>query len=200
MRTLPALALAALLAIGLTGCSVSVTDAETPSDDTATAPPASQPTAGDDAAAESGSETEPAREAGEPSSPEDEEPQSAESDGGRSGGGDSWSEEEADYRDDMLDAVSRTLTCDGEVTFTADDAGTVAKVDGPCDRVVVDMFAGVVIAGEVGEIEVNGSGNVIYLDSVDVITAAGDANSVSWLGDTPEVNDSGAGNVIISGS
>jgi len=196
MRTLPALALAALLAIGLTGCSVSVTDAEAPGDETATASPGSQP-AGDDTAAESGSETEPAD---EPAAPEDEDPQPVASSDSSSGGGDSWSEEEADYRDDMLDAVTRTLTCDGEVTFTPDEAGTVAKIDGPCDRIVVDMFAGVVIAGEVGEIEVNGSGNVIYLDSVDAITAAGDANSVSWLGDTPKVSDSGAGNVIISGS
>jgi hypothetical protein len=41
---------------------------------------------------------------------------------------------------------------------------------------------------------------VIYLDSIDTISVTGDGNAISWLGSTPQVTDTGAGNVITSGS
>jgi hypothetical protein len=187
MRALPALALSVLLIAGLSGCSVSVSDPEEPSTRTDNA----VSDASEDSS-ETGSAGEPAGEAGEPV-----EAAGADSDGDVTT---TWSDDEAEYRDSVLEAVTRTLTCDGELVFGQNEPGQIVKVDGPCDRIVVRMAAGVVIAGEVGAIEVSGPGNVIYLDSIDTISVTGDGNAISWLGSTPQVTDTGAGNVITSGS
>ncbi|GGF40738.1 hypothetical protein GCM10010922_15190 [Microbacterium sorbitolivorans] len=203
MRVLSALALSAVLIAGLTGCSVSVSepDDEQTSTDNASSD-ASENTS------ENGSATEPAGEAGEPAETVTEDPETEESTptSNDEAGADSdavataWSEEEAAYRESMLDVVTRTLTCDGELVFGQNEPGQIVQIDGPCDHVVVHMDAGVVVAGEVGTIDVTGAGNVIYLDGAETINVGGDANSISWLGATPKVTDTGAGNVVISGS
>jgi hypothetical protein len=204
MRALPALALSVLLIAGLSGCSVSVSDPEEPSTRTDNA----VSDASEDSS-ETGSAGEPAGEAGEPAETDAAEPDAVETDpdaveaAGADSDGDvttTWSDDEAEYRDSVLEAVTRTLTCDGELVFGQNEPGQIVKVDGPCDRIVVRMAAGVVIAGEVGAIEVSGPGNVIYLDSIDTISVTGDGNAISWLGSTPQVTDTGAGNVITSGS
>jgi len=204
MRALPVLALSALLIAGLSGCSVSVSE---PDEQTTTADNAASDASED--TSESGSGSEPAGEAGEPAEtptddpePEETEPASTDEAGADSDGAaaTTWSDEEAEYRASMLEVVTRTLTCDGELVFGQNDPGQIVKIDGPCEHIVVHMNAGVVVAEEVGSIDVSGAGNVIYLDSVDTINVAGDANAISWLGSTPTVTDTGAGNVVISGS
>ncbi|GGO63520.1 hypothetical protein GCM10010910_16270 [Microbacterium nanhaiense] len=216
MRALPVITLSALLLVGLTGCSVAVSE---PDEQATTADNAASDASED--TSETGSAGEPAGEAGEPAETVSEDPEPEESElsssdgagadsGAEDAGGDeagadsdgatSWSAEEAAYRDSMLELVTRTLTCDGELVFGKNEPGQIVRIDGPCEHVVVHMDAGVVIAEEVGSIEVSGAGNVIYLDGVDTISVAGDANAISWLGATPQVTDTGAGNVIVSGS
>lgn len=205
MRVLPALALSAVLIAGLTGCSVSVSEP----DDEQTATDNASSDASENTS-ENGSATEPAGEAGEPAETVTEDPETEETPVDETpvdeAGADSdaaataWSEEEAAYRESMLDVVTRTLTCDGELVFGQNEPGQIVQIDGPCDHVVVHMDAGVVVAGEVGTIDVTGAGNVIYLDGAETINVGGDANSISWLGATPKVTDTGAGNVVISGS
>jgi len=163
-----------LLVAALTGCTVSVTDT---ADGEATS--SAESSAPEDPVAESSTDA------------DDDEP--AETPAGPS----AWSAETAADRDAALASVTKKVTCAGELTIAG--TGQIMQVDGACDRLIITMSAGVVIAGSVDVLEVNGDGGIAYVDSVQELNVTGDAVVVHWLGATPTVDDSGAANALTAG-
>lgn len=173
MRTITTLAASALLVIGLTGCTVAVSE---PDEATSSQQPQ---------ATEQTDQTEQEETASEPAA---EEPTET-----------SWSSTTAAERESAIELATTTMTCSGELVLGASYTGQVVKIDGPCDHLVLHMDGGVVIAGDVTTLDVYGVGTVGYIDSVDTITATGSANVISWAGATPEITDTGVGNVLRAG-
>lgn len=177
MRNLTALAASALLLLALTGCAVSVTDE--PAEGT---PAASAPEKTPEEIAE-----EPAD---EPVDEPDDESQTAVT---------AWSEETAAERDAALAIVTKQVSCDGELVLGDSETGQVIRIDGACDHLVLHLVAGVIIAGDVGTLDVYGTGNVVYVDGIDALNVSGSAGVVQWLGTTPQINDTGVGNILTAG-
>lgn len=107
-----------------------------------------------------------------------------------------FSAEAQTRRDTLAAKASTTMPCpDGPLT--AD--GTVIRVEGSCAELVIEIDAGAVIADDVESLTLNGSGTVVYVDSVSRLTVTGSASSVFWAGDTPSVSDTGSANELRKG-
>lgn len=99
-------------------------------------------------------------------------------------------------RDALLAAADTTMTCP-EGPLTAD--GDIVRVEGSCARLVVDLDVGAVIADDVENLTVNGSGTTVFVENVKTITVTGSTSDIFWTGSTPEVTDTGAANTVKHG-
>lgn len=105
--------------------------------------------------------------------------------------GDSQAQREA-----LLAAVDTTMSCpDGPLTADGD----IIRVEGHCERLVIDIDAGAVIADDVDDLTLRGSGTTVFVGNVLTLTVTGSASSVFWSGSTPDVSDSGAANTLKKG-
>lgn len=175
-----ALVAALLLAITLSGCTVSIVDptAETPV--ASTTPERSESPAQSPAQSESATESDTDRD--EPSAEQTDD--SALSPAGQA------------ERDRLIAAATTTMPCPaGPLT----EDGAVIRVEGACGELVVEMDAGVVIADDVEALSVSGSGTVIFVRHVGAVSVTGSASSIFWEGATPTVDDSGSANTLRRG-
>ncbi len=186
MRPLITLAASAVVLLALTGCTVSVSEPSTEqstssqqSDDTTT-----ESTGPDDAENE--------QPAAETPSESQQSPVPATDDT-------TWSAEVAEGRDAALAAVTKTVSCSGELVIGSPEIGQIIQVDGVCEHLVVQADAAIVIAGDVVTLDVYADGAVAYVDSISVLNVSGSADAVYWTGATPEVANTGAGNVLTAG-
>lgn len=99
-------------------------------------------------------------------------------------------------RQRMIALASATTACPSSALV---EDGAVIRVEGVCPDLVIELDAGVVIADDVTNLTLSGSGTVVYVDSVEKIVATGDASAVYWAGDTPAVDDRGAANTLTHG-
>lgn len=97
-------------------------------------------------------------------------------------------------RDDILGKVTTTVACDG--TRVLDTDGAYVRVEGPCDLLTVQMDAGAVVADDVTELRVLGTGVTVFTDALTTLSVSGDINWVYWAGTTPDVTDVGTSNVV----
>ncbi|KQQ62758.1 hypothetical protein ASF63_18595 [Microbacterium sp. Leaf320] len=96
----------------------------------------------------------------------------------------------------LIDAATTTMPCpSGPLT----EDGAIIRVEGPCDQLIIEMDAGVVIADDVGALTLSGSGTVVYVGEVAAITVTGSASSIFWDGATPTVQDAGSANTLRRG-
>ncbi|MDR2997526.1 MAG: hypothetical protein LBU78_05360 [Microbacterium sp.] len=100
-------------------------------------------------------------------------------------------------RDDITARAARTLRCDGELTML-DDA-VVVRIDGSCDRLILNTTGSQVVAEDIGTLEVIGDNNLVLTGAVDHLTVNGESNIVHWTGATPNVTDVGDTNTLTAG-
>lgn len=182
-RALP-FALAGLLL--LAGCGVEVTDGAAPGP-TSTVPAAGTATSGP---------TEPDAPSASTATPDPATSDPATSDD-PTGRGEAPAVTDPDLtaeRDDILSKVTTTVACDG--TRVLDTDGAYVRVEGPCDLLTVQMDTGAVVADEVTELRVLGTGVTVFTDALTTLSVSGDINWVYWAGTTPDVTDVGTSNVV----
>ncbi|WP_102510307.1 DUF3060 domain-containing protein [Sanguibacter massiliensis] len=193
VRALP-FALAGLLL--LAGCGVEVTDGAAPGP-SSTVPAAGTATSGPtEPAAPRASTATPDPATPDPATPDQATPDPATSDD-PTGRGEAPAVTDPDLaaeRDDILSKVTTTVACDG--TRVLDTDGAYVRVEGPCDLLTVQMDAGVVVADDVTELRVLGTGVTVFTDTLTTLSVSGDINCVYWAGTTPDVTDVGTSNVV----
>ena len=177
IRSISSLTLSAiLLTIGLTGCTLSITDPD-------------QPDSQSRGATDSSSEAERPSPSRSPSAELPVATPSAPTTVDTDGPGIS--------RDDVRAGATSTVRCDGELQLDQD--GAVIVVDGPCDHLVVNLNAGAVIVGDVGTLEITGDGSLVYTGKLSTLRIDGEANAVYWTGAAPAVTDNGVTNIATAG-
>lgn len=100
-------------------------------------------------------------------------------------------------RDDLIAGATRTLRCDGELTML-DDA-VIVRVEGSCDRLILNTTGSQIVADDVALLEVIGDGNLVLSGAVDELLVNGTGNVVHWDGATPKVSDVGSSNTLTAG-
>ncbi|WP_417541297.1 hypothetical protein [Microbacterium maritypicum] len=96
-------------------------------------------------------------------------------------------------RERLIAAATITMTCP---SGPLDQDGAVVRVEGSCASLVIDIDAGVVIADDVDELLLRGSGTVVYAGTIGTATVSGSANEVYWTGPTPTLQDDGSANSL----
>lgn len=96
-------------------------------------------------------------------------------------------------RERLIAAATITMTCP---SGPLDHDGAVVRVEGSCASLVIDIDAGVVIADDVDELLLRGSGTVVYAGTIGTATVSGSANEVYWTGPTPTLQDDGSANSL----
>lgn len=96
-------------------------------------------------------------------------------------------------RERLIAAATITMTCP---SGPLDHDGAVVRVEGSCASLVIDIDAGVVIADDVDELLLRGSGTVVYAGTIGTATVSGTANEVYWTGPTPTLQDDGSANSL----
>ena len=169
-------ALATLVLLGaLTGCTATIVDRGKDEADSASSP--STTTSGPSA----------------PAPPV--EPETAEPDTSATAGGELSATNAAD-RERLVAEATTTMPCPTE---TMNQDGAVIRVEGSCPELVIDIDAGVVIADDVTNLTLSGSGTVIYAETIGSLTVTGSASVVYWTGKTPTVDDRGTANTLVHG-
>ncbi|MFJ4175632.1 DUF3060 domain-containing protein [Microbacterium sp. NPDC089696] len=171
-----ALLTAVLLTTTLCGCTVSIVDPGAPE---SAAPPTPEPTASSFEV----ERTEPT-------------PKSTSSAASDAPGTEGLSAEGRAERDRLTAAASTTATCPSGAV-TAD--GEIIRIEGACDTLDVQADAAVVIADDVRDLTLSGSGTTVYVLNVATITVTGSASAILWSGATPSVDDTGAANTLRRG-
>ncbi|MGX1934655.1 hypothetical protein [Microbacterium resistens] len=97
-------------------------------------------------------------------------------------------------REALIASSTRTLRCDGELTLLDDAMAT--RVEGSCDRLILNTRGSQVVTDDVAFLEVIGDGNVVLSGAVDKLLVNGEGNVVRWTGETPEISDVGSTNVL----
>lgn len=97
-------------------------------------------------------------------------------------------------RETVISAATTVRRCDDELTII-DDALT-ARIDGSCDRIILNSTASTIVTDDVGYLEVIGDGNVVFAGDVTKLLVNGEGNVVHWSGQTPAVTDVGTSNVL----
>lgn len=168
---LPALTVTALLLMGgLSGCSAAIVDG---------------------AASPSG----PASEVDEPvAAPSPTAP--AQSDSPDDGAASGLSPENAEERARFAAGATTTMPCP---SGALDQDGAIIRVEGSCTDLVIEIDAGVVIADDVENLTLAGSGTVVYAETIGALTVTGSASVVHWTGATPTVDDRGSANTLTRG-
>ena len=92
------------------------------------------------------------------------------------------------------DGASVVQRCDGELTLL--DNGSNVRVEGHCDRLILNMTGSIINAEDVDYLSVIGDGNAVFVGEVDEVLVNGSGNIVTWTGATPSVKDVGTGNVL----
>lgn len=100
-------------------------------------------------------------------------------------------------RSSLSAAATSVRRCDGEITIL-DDA-IVARVEGSCDRLILNSTGAMIVTDDVTLLEVIGDGNLVLTGAVDTVQVNGTGNSVHWVGPTPVVQNTGSGNLITAG-
>lgn len=100
-------------------------------------------------------------------------------------------------REALIAAATNVRRCDGELTIV--DNAVLVRVEGPCDRLIVNSSGSQVVTDDVTFLEVVGDGNVVLSGTVETLLVNGAANVVHWQGATPTVTETGAANVLTAG-
>lgn len=100
-------------------------------------------------------------------------------------------------RQTVIAAATTVKRCDGELTLTQDAA--IIRVEGACDRVILNATGSQLVTDDVAYLEVIGDGNVVLSGTVDKLLVNGNSNLVHWQGTTPAVTDVGSANVLTAG-
>ena len=79
------------------------------------------------------------------------------------------------------------------------DDATIVRVEGACDRIVVNASGAQLVADDVALVEVIGNSNVVLTGAVQKVLVNGEANVVHWTGKTPTVSDIGSTNTLTAG-
>lgn len=103
---------------------------------------------------------------------------------------------DAARRQELLDAATTTMPCP-DVPLQQD--GAVIRVEGACDELRIDSDAAAVIVDDVAILTLTGDGTVVYANDIGEIRVSGSANAIHWLGETPQVTDSGSANTLRRG-
>ncbi|MFF7293924.1 DUF3060 domain-containing protein [Microbacterium sp. NPDC008134] len=187
LRTaLAGIVLASTVLVGaLSGCSAAIVDRSDAADDRVPAP--QQTSAETDAPQAGASDAEDAADAATDDGGADQ---------GSTPGGSGLTPENAADRERMLAEATITLTCPSE---TLNQDGAVIRVEGACADLVIDIDAGVVIADDVENLTLSGSGTVVFAEGVGSLTVTGSASIVYWTGTTPTVADRGTANTLRHG-
>ncbi|MFE7196656.1 DUF3060 domain-containing protein [Microbacterium oxydans] len=165
-------ALATLVLLGaLTGCTATIVDRGKDGADDTVSPPSASTSA-------------------PPVEPETAEP----GDSAKAGG--ELSAANAADRERLVAEATTTMPCPTE---TMNQDGAVIRVEGSCADLVIDIDAGVVIADNVTNLTLSGSGTVIYAETIGSLTVTGSASVVYWTGETPTVDDRGTANTLVHG-
>jgi len=99
-------------------------------------------------------------------------------------------------RERLLAAADTTMSCpDGPLTADGD----IVRVEGHCVELVIEIDAGAVIADDVDDLTLRGSGTTVFVGNVQTLTVTGSASTVFWSGSTPAVSDTGAANILKRG-
>ncbi len=100
-------------------------------------------------------------------------------------------------RDTLIATATTIQRCDGQLTLMQ-DAMTV-RVEGACDRLILNAHGAQVVADDVAVVEIIGDSNVVFAGSIQKLNVNGSANVVTWTGATPTVSDIGSGNTLTAG-
>lgn len=174
--TLTAAAVAALLLAGaLSGCSATIVDGD--ASPSAPSEAASEPSSAPSAAAPSASESS--------ATPTDDDAETSE-----------LSDESAEERERLTAAATTTMPCP---SGTLDQDGAIIRVEGSCADLVIAIDAGVVIADDVENLSLSGSGTIVYAETIGSLTVTGSASVVHWTGQAPTVDDRGSANTLTRG-
>ena len=109
---------------------------------------------------------------------------------------DGWDAEHAAHRERLLESASTTMPCP---TGPLQQDGTIIRIEGDCDEIRIDLDAGAVIVDDVSSLLLSGSGTVVYAATIGEVRVSGTANEIYWLGETPQVTDTGTANVLRRG-
>lgn len=179
-RTTLTAAAALLIAGALSGCSATIVDGDASPSAPAETPPAQ--TAPEPSSAPS--------DAGSPST------ESSTSPGEDDAETSQLSAENAEERERLTASATTTMPCP---SGTLDQDGAIIRVEGPCADLVIAIDAGVVIADDVENLSLSGSGTIVYAETIGSLTVTGSASVVHWTGRTPTVDDRGSANTLTRG-
>ena len=174
-RRIPALLCGLAAALALAGCSVGLVDGTKPT-------PSPRPDSTSSIEVQGGAATRPPSPAPVTAPPVTAPPVSS------PGGAD---------RAAVIAAATRTVRCDGEYALM-DDA-MIVRVEGACDRIIVNASGSQLVADDVALVEVIGNSNVVLTGAVQKVLVNGEANVVHWTGATPTVSDIGSTNTLTAG-
>jgi hypothetical protein len=96
-------------------------------------------------------------------------------------------------RERLTAAATITMTCP---RGPLDQDGAIIRIEGSCADLVIDIDAGAVIADDVDQLQLRGSGTVVFAGTIGTATVSGSANQVIWSGPTPVLEDSGSANSL----
>lgn len=100
-------------------------------------------------------------------------------------------------RETLIASATTVRRCDGELTIL-DDAVTM-RIEGACDRLILNTRGSQIVTDDVAFLEVIGDGNVVLSSTVDKLLVNGAANVVQWQGATPTITETGSANVLTAG-
>ena len=101
-------------------------------------------------------------------------------------------------RQQYADSVTTTVTCDdGEYTFNGFSG--VYEITNDCQSISVSGSSVVILAQNIGHVEVLGFSNRVYALSVSEVDVSGSSNLVTWETGSPTVTDNGFQNTIVRG-
>ncbi|MBB2958639.1 DUF3060 domain-containing protein [Pseudoclavibacter helvolus] len=184
-RIITSLAAASIAAAGLlalTGCTARVVE------EPAATAPAAETTA---PVAPAPAETQSAPDATADSpAPEESAPEVVSTDGDATGAAGA-----SETRTDLSEGVTASLTCNGgALTIDGTYTAQVVEVTDDCSSLTINSNTTVVVAQNVGTLNVAGSTNNVLVASAQSVTMDGTANVVSWETGSPQVSNSGNAN------
>ncbi len=94
-------------------------------------------------------------------------------------------------RADYAGTITSTLTCPTE-EFSS--TGASAAITGACETVTVGASASVLILDDVGDLRIEGTGNIVFLRTARSVVISGSTNVVRWEDEPASISDSGVAN------
>ncbi len=110
---------------------------------------------------------------------------------------DTAADDAAPSREQLISGATRVLRCDGVLTII--DDGVSVYVEGDCEHLILNSSGSQVAADDVALLEVIGDANVVLTGEIGELLVNGTGNVVHWTGETPSVSDIGDANVLTAG-